>query len=286
MKSTLTLAFLLFVGQSFTQTVFPSFLEGTWKVEKEELYERWDKLNDHSLKGTSYTMEKGQMNVAEYIDITRVGKTISYTATVIGQNDGKPVSFKLTKSDSIFTFENPEHDFPKKVIYRKINDVTVQVEVTDGAKNSFGYTMTKQVAEVPAENTTANPKYDAALAEKLGSDDYGMKGYIFVILKSGTNKTTDQAVINEKFGGHMDNINRLVEEKKLVVAGPMGKNDKDYRGIFILSNVTTIEEAKTLLQTDPAIAAGLLDFEVYNWYGSAALSEYLEASDKIWKKQY
>ncbi|WP_260392461.1 hypothetical protein [Empedobacter falsenii] len=40
-------------------------------------------------------------------------------------------------------------------------------------------------------------------------------------------------MINEKFRGHLDNINRLVKEEKLVVAGPMGKNEKNYCGIFI-----------------------------------------------------
>ena len=83
----------------------------------------------------------------------------------------------------------------------------------------------------------------------------------------------------------MNNIQRLVEEKKLIVAGPLGKNEKKYRGIFILDNIQTEQEAKELLQTDPAIKSGLLDYEIYSWYGSAALPEYLPASDKIWKSQ-
>ncbi len=48
-------------------------------------------------------------------------------------------------------------------------------------------------------------------------------------------------------------------------------------------DVATIEEANTLLQTDPAIKAKFLEPELYVWYGSAALPEYLEASDKVWK---
>jgi uncharacterized protein YciI len=82
----------------------------------------------------------------------------------------------------------------------------------------------------------------------------------------------------------MENINRLVEEKKLIVAGPLGKNDKTYRGIFIL-DVPTVEEAGKLVQTDPAVKAKLLDVELFPWYGSAALAQYLPASDKIWKVQ-
>ena len=129
----------------------------------------------------------------------------------------------------------------------------------------------------------SNPNYDKSLAEKLGGDDYGMKSYFLVILKTGTNATTDQELIRESFRGHLDNINKLVSEEKMVVAGPLGSNDKNYRGIFILNNIASVEEAKEVLQTDPAISNGLLDYEIFTWYGSAALPEYLPAADKIWK---
>jgi len=134
-----------------------------------------------------------------------------------------------------------------------------------------------------SQNT--NPKYDAELAEKLGADDYGMKQYVFVILKTGTNTSEDKVLKDSCFNGHFKNMKKMVADNKLVVAGPIGKNDKTYRGIFIL-NVSTLEEAKVLLQTDPAINAKFLEPELYEWYGSAALSEYLEASDKVWKKGF
>jgi uncharacterized protein YciI len=129
----------------------------------------------------------------------------------------------------------------------------------------------------------SNPNYDKTLAEKLGGDDYGMKSYYLVILKTGTNTSTDKEFISESFRGHLDNINHLVAEGKLIVAGPLGKNNHAYRGIFILNNIKTLEEAKELLQTDLAIKNGLLDYEIFTWYGSAALAEYLPFSDKIWK---
>ncbi len=136
------------------------------------------------------------------------------------------------------------------------------------------------------DTTNSNPNYDKVLAEKLDGDDYGMKSYFFVILKTGTNKTEDKNIINECFKGHMDNIDRLVKEGNLIVAGPFEKNDKNYRGLFILNNIKTIEEAKDLLQTDPAIKCGLLDYEIFSWYGSAALPEYLPATEKIWRKKF
>lgn len=133
---------------------------------------------------------------------------------------------------------------------------------------------------VQAQNQ--NPKYDAALAKSLGADDYGMKSYVLVILKTGSNKIEDKEKVNALFRGHMENIGRLANDGKLVVAGPFGKNDKEYRGIFIL-NVKTTAEARTLLETDPAVKERLLDAELFPWYGSAALPEYLKAHEKIEK---
>jgi uncharacterized protein YciI len=130
-----------------------------------------------------------------------------------------------------------------------------------------------------------DPAYDEALAKSLGADEYGMKSYVLVILKTGTNTTADAQTRNDLFAGHMENIGRLAEEGKLTVAGPMGKNDKNYRGIFIL-NVKSIEEAEALVLTDPAVKEKLLDAEFYNWYGSAALPEYLKAHAKIEKKKH
>ncbi|HWI91133.1 MAG TPA: YciI family protein [Flavisolibacter sp.] len=127
---------------------------------------------------------------------------------------------------------------------------------------------------------TQNPKYDKALADSLGADDYGMKMYVLVILKSGPVIIENKKTTDSLFVGHLKNIQRLANEGKLVVAGPLQKNEKSYRGIFIL-NVKTTEEAKTLLQTDPAIKAQLLDSELFEWYGSAALPVYLPASEKV-----
>ena len=135
------------------------------------------------------------------------------------------------------------------------------------------------------DTLNANPYYDKPLADKLGGDDYGMKSYFLVILKTGTNSVTDKEMISVSFRGHLDNIHKLVEEGKTILAGPLGQNENSYRGIFILNNIKTIEEAKDLLQTDLSIKNGLLDFDIYTWYGSAALPEYLPFSEKIWKSK-
>jgi uncharacterized protein YciI len=68
------------------------------------------------------------------------------------------------------------------------------------------------------------------LADKLGGDDYGMKRYFLIILKTGANTSASQQLVSDSFKGHMENINRLVAEGKLIVAGPLAENDSQLQG--------------------------------------------------------
>lgn len=129
-----------------------------------------------------------------------------------------------------------------------------------------------------------NSKYDKKLADSLKADDYGMRMYYLVLLKTGTNTRAGKATTDSLFRGHMQNIGRLVQQGKLVVAGPMKKNDKNFRGIFIL-NSASMEEASALMETDPAIHHKLLAAEIYGWYGSAALPMYLPYHEKVEKNK-
>lgn len=128
-----------------------------------------------------------------------------------------------------------------------------------------------------------NAEYNQQLADSLGADDYGMKSYTFCLLKTGPVTIEDKAVRDSLFRGHLDNISRLAEAGKIIVAGPLGKNEHSYRGIFIFDE-TAHSKVDSLLQTDPAIHAGVLDAELFSWYGSAALPAYLEVHEKIEKR--
>lgn len=128
-----------------------------------------------------------------------------------------------------------------------------------------------------------NPNYNESLAKLYEADDYGMKSYFFVLLKTGSNTNTDKEFLEKCFSDHMTNINDLVEKRKLIIAGPFGKNNDDMRGIFII-NAASVEEVNSLLINDTAIQEDILTAYIYPWYGSAALPAYLEDSDKIWKK--
>lgn len=136
----------------------------------------------------------------------------------------------------------------------------------------------------PETNTMSKPVFDSVKAANYGADEYGMKQYVMAFLRKGPNRSTDKAVADSLQKAHLDNISRMAEEGKLVVAGPF-LNDGDLRGIYIF-NVATIEEAKQLTETDPAIVAGSLTMELIPWYSSAALIEINELHKTLAKKSF
>lgn len=86
----------------------------------------------------------------------------------------------------------------------------------------------------------------------------------FAFLTRGEKWTPESTPATEEIQkGHMANINRLAEMKKLIAAGPFG-DDGRLRGIFVF-RVASLEEAKALTNTDPAVQAGRLAMEIHSW---------------------
>ncbi|MEO9805034.1 MAG: YciI family protein [Reichenbachiella sp.] len=59
---------------------------------------------------------------------------------------------------------------------------------------------------------------------------------------------------------HMANIRRMVEEKKLLLAGPF----MDGGGLFIL-NTSQLDEARLWVDNDPAVMAGRFKYKIKLW---------------------
>ena len=92
---------------------------------------------------------------------------------------------------------------------------------------------------------SATIEYDSILAKKYGADDYGMKPYVIAFLERGeANGLTEQEAA-ELQQAHMENIGKMAEAGKLVLAGPF-LDDGPLRGIYIF-DVATVEEAEELV---------------------------------------
>jgi uncharacterized protein YciI len=130
----------------------------------------------------------------------------------------------------------------------------------------------------------AKPAYEPELARSVGADDYGMRNYVLVILKTGPNKVPAGAERDEMFKGHFANMNRLSAEGKLALAGPLDGID-GWRGLFVLA-VADTDEAKKLVATDPVVIKGEMVAEYHRYYGSAALMLVRDSHEKVAKKRF
>lgn len=108
-----------------------------------------------------------------------------------------------------------------------------------------------------------HPWWSEDVMKKTTTLDKPMTAYLAFLVRGDkwTPEKTPRTEAIQK--AHMDNINRLAEMKKLVVAGPFGDNGT-LRGIFVF-RVNSIEEARELAATDPAVKAGRLALRIHPW---------------------
>jgi uncharacterized protein YciI len=65
---------------------------------------------------------------------------------------------------------------------------------------------------------------------------------------------------------HLANLKRIMESGTGVIAGPI-EGDGRLRGILVL-RVNSMDEARAIADTDPAVKAGQLAFEIHPWYAA------------------
>ena len=96
-----------------------SFLAGCWELNANgrEINEQWMKPSGGVMLGMGRTVANGNVRECEFTQIRQDKEgEIFYVAKPSGQEEG---SFKLVKlQNKEAVFENLEHDFPQRVIYR------------------------------------------------------------------------------------------------------------------------------------------------------------------------
>src|SRR5579872_1390266 len=119
----LILVFTFIATGSFAQPKEFSWLLGTWKEEGKQAFEVWKKRNGF-LSAESYKTEGDKKIVTEEIKLIKKGNDFYYVPDVAGPQGA--VEFKITLFDkNSFVAENPQHDFPKMIIYRKTDETHI-----------------------------------------------------------------------------------------------------------------------------------------------------------------
>ncbi len=123
-----------------------SWLIGTWetKTPKGSLYETWTRKSATEFQGKSYYLNKKDTLLFESVLLVEKEKKLHYIVSVGNQNEGLPVDFvsKDFSDPASLVFENPQHDFPNVITYRKITKDSLIAEISgtingQKAKQSF-----------------------------------------------------------------------------------------------------------------------------------------------------
>lgn len=153
-KIPLLLLFMATFGDSISQQVAKqardefkklAWLEGTWlRTNNRSGYtgtERWFKTSPFEFQGYGVTYKGADTLFVEKLRIAINEDRIYYIADV--PENKQPVYFRLTEiTKTGFTFENHDHDFPKKIVYEAENDILKAT--VSGNNKSLEYVFRKQ----------------------------------------------------------------------------------------------------------------------------------------------
>lgn len=117
-----------------------SWLEGTWVMKDSSggMGETWIHRDTDIWEARSFSFRSTDTSYYETVRLAKLQGRWNYTVTSVGQNQNKPVAFTLTSEDhQIYIFENPAHDFPKRIIYRLIKPDSIHASI-DGGKQLTG----------------------------------------------------------------------------------------------------------------------------------------------------
>ena len=122
------------------------WLLGDWRSEDGEklTFESWQQVSQKTFEGDGIVRSKTDNHVlsSESLRLVEMSGAVFYLAKVA--HNQYAVAFKLTScSDDTLVFENPKHDFPRRLEYQRHGTNRIVVEVSDGAAKGFQITFVR-----------------------------------------------------------------------------------------------------------------------------------------------
>lgn len=144
MKKLVALLFVfLSLNEAKAQLHDFKWLIGRWKLGDKSTYEVWKQADD-GLAGEAFEIRGGDTIITEVVSLKFYNNAYHYIPDVAG--DQPAIDFLITSADNNgFVAENPDHDFPKKIIYEYINRVREERinAVIEGDGKSISYSFLK-----------------------------------------------------------------------------------------------------------------------------------------------
>jgi hypothetical protein len=140
-------ALTAFTPQETTVKKF-SWLEGTWKHNNRDAFEQWQVFSDSLIQGGSFYRKGKDYVRAEDITVSVVNGELFYTPLVYGQNNNKPVPFKIVSyTDTSFVAENSAHTYPQRIVYVLATPVRMEAYIegdVEGANRRISFSFTRE----------------------------------------------------------------------------------------------------------------------------------------------
>jgi len=139
-------------GESTPDFDIYAWPEGKWRLEMDDgdyQMEIWKRMNDELLIGQRILIENDSRD-SSFLEEMRVHKKVEGTEFVplTSSEDGQEVVYTLRKVNGTeFTFENKEHDFPKRIIYNYKGKDILQARIEgqqDGQARSQSFLYERQ----------------------------------------------------------------------------------------------------------------------------------------------
>lgn len=124
---------LILISCSVSGPGLPHWLEGNWETGNSSGFtgENWQMINDTLITGKGLANVNGQLLEMEEISIFISKGELYYGARVSEQNDGRQIFFKATFiGEEHLVFENPEHDFPTRIVYKLKDHNTLKINIS------------------------------------------------------------------------------------------------------------------------------------------------------------
>ena len=247
----------LYLTSSFLygQQINFNWLVGTWKYNtgRGQIIETWKKLNDSVYLGKSVFANEKDTALQENVEIIRSVSSDTiwyYIPTVKNQNDNQPVRFKIIFQRGFeFICENPAHDFPQRISYRRYLPRYLHASIEGNRKGKYA----KQNFNFYAE------EQEELFVYLLRPNSHSATGHV------------DDITLANALKRHGKFIDSLAVKNRVILGGfHDAGSDKPVFEIIVLK-AENMESAKAIIQKDPVLIMGthkseLSAFHMNNWF--------------------
>ena len=147
------------------------WLLGDWVADgsKTSFHESWTEVAPHTFEGAGIERAKpdGAIKGGEVLRLVEMAGAVFYISKVT--HNELPVAFRLTEcADGRFVFDNPAHDFPRRLEYVLAPDGRLTVNVSDGGEKGFSLNFARSA--MPGDPAPVLAAEDARFAAMVAAD--------------------------------------------------------------------------------------------------------------------